>query len=57
MNDQATLERWVSHRDAEAFRVLVHAHAGMVFSACHRVLKDAADAEAGELCARVNSTL
>ena len=45
MNDQTMLEQWIADRDAEAFRALVHAHSGMVFGACHRVLGDASEAE------------
>lgn len=37
-SDLALLERWVAHRDAEAFAELVRRHASMVYATCRRVL-------------------
>ena len=44
-SDQALLERWINHRDAEAFAQIVSAYSGMVFATCRRILGNAADAE------------
>ncbi len=43
--DQALLLRYASHRDEAAFAEIVHRYASLVFSACHRVLHNAAWAE------------
>ncbi|MDX9973816.1 MAG: sigma-70 family RNA polymerase sigma factor [FCB group bacterium] len=43
--DVVLLERWIGRRDAEAFQALVKRYSAMVFSACRRVLGDAARAE------------
>ena len=43
--DHILLHRWHHSRDAEAFRALVERHAGLVYAAAHRVLRDATDAE------------
>ena len=39
------VERWVLHRDADAFSRIVAEHSAMVYSTCLRVLRSAADAE------------
>ncbi|GMV92132.1 MAG: hypothetical protein AMXMBFR82_19100 [Candidatus Hydrogenedentota bacterium] len=44
-SDQALLERWYVHRDAEAFKTIAQRHAGMVYATCRRVLRNASDAE------------
>ncbi len=44
-NDQALLDRWYTHRDAEAFKTIAQRHAGMVYSTCLRVLRNPTDAE------------
>jgi len=38
-------QRWIRHRDANAFTELVHEHAGMVFGTCRRILNNATEAE------------
>jgi len=43
--ERTALERWVTHRDPEAFRDIVLCHSGMVHATCWRVLGNAADAE------------
>lgn len=43
--DHILLHRWHNRRDAEAFRALVERHAGLVYAAAHRVLRDPTDAE------------
>ena len=45
VTDQALLERWYTHRDAEAFKTIAQRHAGMVYATCRRVLRNATDAE------------
>jgi len=44
-DDLLLLERWRDQRDAEAFDTLVTRYAGMVFTACKRILRNASDAE------------
>jgi RNA polymerase sigma factor (sigma-70 family) len=44
-DDLLLLQRWRDQRDAEAFDTLVTRHAGMVFAACRRILRNASDAE------------
>ncbi len=39
------LDRYVERRDPEAFRELVAMHKDMVYASCHRILRNAADAE------------
>lgn len=39
------LRRYVQAGDPEAFRAIVDAHGGMIFSVCRRILHNAADAE------------
>ena len=43
--DQALLDRWLAHHDAEAFAELVSRHSAMVYSACLRVIGNPADAQ------------
>ncbi len=43
--DITLLERWVAHRDAEAFAELVRRHASMVYATCRRVLGSEAGAD------------
>lgn len=43
--DHILLHRWHHSRDAEAFRALVERHAGLVYAAAHRVLRDVTEAE------------
>lgn len=43
--DRNLLERWVDHRDADAFRQIGEQYAGMMYATCLRVLKDAQEAE------------
>jgi RNA polymerase sigma factor (sigma-70 family) len=45
VSDVALLERWRNQRDAAAAGELIRRHAGMVFGACNRVLRNATDAE------------
>src|SRR5262245_43741152 len=45
LTDRTLLERWISHRDAEAFNELVSRHAGLVYGACKRVVRNQDDAE------------
>jgi len=45
LSDQAVLKRWISRRDAEAFRAIVQRHAGMVYGTCRRILRNDSDAE------------
>jgi RNA polymerase sigma factor (sigma-70 family) len=45
LSDADLLDRFVSQRDEAAFEVLVWRHAGLVFSACRRVLRHAQDVE------------
>ncbi|MCL4691426.1 MAG: RNA polymerase sigma factor [Candidatus Hydrogenedentes bacterium] len=44
-SDQALLDRWYVHRDAEAFKTIAQRHAGMVYATCRRVLRNPSDAE------------
>ena len=44
-SDIALLERWSTHKDAEAFSELVHRHAAMVYGICIRILRNDADAQ------------
>ena len=44
-SDIALLERWLAHRDAEAFAELVSRHTSMVYATCRRILRNDADAE------------
>jgi RNA polymerase sigma factor (sigma-70 family) len=44
-SEQDLLRRYVKNGDADAFRALVKAHQGMVFSVCWRVLRNATEAE------------
>ncbi|MCH8204374.1 MAG: sigma-70 family RNA polymerase sigma factor, partial [Candidatus Hydrogenedentes bacterium] len=44
-SDITLLERWQDRRDAKAFQELVSRHGGMVYAACSRILRNAADAE------------
>lgn len=43
-SDGTLLERWLAHRDAEAFAELVARHSTMVYGACRRILRNEADA-------------
>jgi RNA polymerase sigma factor (sigma-70 family) len=43
--DALLLERFVSHRDEEAFEVLLWRHGGMVLSLCRRLLRSEQDVE------------
>lgn len=43
--EQSLVERWVLHRDADAFARIVAEHSAMVYSTCLRLLRSAADAE------------
>ena len=43
--DAVYLKRWVTDRDADAFRQIVMRYSGMVFASARRVLGNAADAE------------
>ena len=43
--DQILLNRWISDRDAQAFKRLTTKHCGMVYATCLRILRNAADAE------------
>ncbi len=45
LDDQELLDRWVSQRDAEAFKDLAKRHVDMVFATCRRILGNDADAE------------
>jgi len=44
-SEQALLARYAERGDADAFRALVERHEDMVFAACNRILRNAADAE------------
>ncbi|MEK7793666.1 MAG: sigma-70 family RNA polymerase sigma factor [Candidatus Hydrogenedentota bacterium] len=44
-NDAVLAERWLKHRDAEAFNDIVLQYANMVFRTCKRVLRNETDAE------------
>lgn len=44
-SDAQLLKEWRTRRDANAFRELVSRHSGMVYGACLRILRNAADAE------------
>jgi RNA polymerase sigma factor (sigma-70 family) len=44
-NDAAYLERWIHHREPDAFREIVTRYAGMVYAAARRVLGGADGAE------------
>ena len=44
-SDIALLERWVEHKDAEAFRELVERYSSMVYTTCLRILKDSMEAQ------------
>ncbi|HEY7159416.1 MAG TPA: sigma-70 family RNA polymerase sigma factor, partial [Gemmataceae bacterium] len=44
-SDAALLERYLRHRDEEAFTALVHRHGTMVLGVCRRLLGHAQDAE------------
>lgn len=44
-SEQALIDRWVRHRDAEAFAEIVSRHAGMVFGTCRRILRNSTEAE------------
>ena len=43
--DRMLLQRWVSSRDAEAFKELSKRYAQMVYATCRRILGDASEAE------------
>lgn len=43
--DGVAIQRWMTERDPEAFRVLVVRYSAMVYSTCRRVMRNAADAE------------
>src|SRR6185312_11779037 len=43
--DAELLRRFVSSRDSPAFELLMHRHAGAVWQACRRILRNEADAE------------
>jgi RNA polymerase sigma factor (sigma-70 family) len=45
LSDRELLERFVAHRDEDAFTALVRRHARLVQGTCQRVLHDRADAE------------
>lgn len=45
MTEQELLERFVTHRDEDAFRTLVESHGRMVLSVCRGVLSDPHDVE------------
>ncbi len=45
LDDQELLDRWVSQRDAGAFKDLAKRHVGMVFATCRRILGNDVDAE------------
>jgi len=44
-SDQAVLKRWITGRDAEAFRAIVERHAGKVYATCRRILRNDSEAE------------
>ena len=44
-SDEAAMNRWTGHRDAEAFRALVQRYAGTVYATCRRILGDSTAAE------------
>ncbi len=44
-DDLVLLQRWQFQGDAEAFDLLVTRHAGMVYAACKRILRNTSDAE------------
>lgn len=43
--DKTAMNRWIDHRDADAFRTLVQRHAGKVYATCKRIIGDATAAE------------
>ena len=43
--DEAVLERWITHRDAEAFRTIVTRYSAMVYGTCLRILGNPTEAE------------
>lgn len=45
LDDRELLERWVSQRDAEAFKSLAKRYADMVFATSRRILRNDTDAE------------
>lgn len=45
LDDLGLLARWRETRDARAFRELTVRHGAMVFGTCHRILRNASDAE------------
>src|SRR3954453_7293444 len=45
LSDAQLLDRFVAHRDADAFEALVARHGPMVLSVCRGVLRDPNDAE------------
>ena len=42
---QSAFERWITRRDAEAFRALMERHARMVFATSRRILRNDTEAE------------
>jgi hypothetical protein len=38
--DGTLLERWIASRDAEAFNEIVSRHAGLVYGACRRMVRN-----------------
>jgi len=43
--DKYVLERWITRREARAFREIFVRHSGMVYATCRRILGSAAEAE------------
>jgi len=43
--DLTLIDRWIDHRDAEAFQEIVTRHGAMVFGTCARILRNGSDAE------------
>ena len=44
-SDRAFLERWITRRDADAFRSIVLCYSSMVYGTCRRLLQNPTDAE------------
>ncbi len=58
VNDAIVIDRWITERDAEAFRDIVARHGAMVYATCRRILRDATEAEdAAQDCFVLLSTL
>ncbi len=55
LSDNAALRRWIAQRDAEAFRVIVQRHAGIIYATCRRILRN--DSEAEEVAQECFETL